>query len=57
MFIRTNSTYEILLSIINNTCGNEDSPLLRIACLIPDSSKVLDIGCGNALFSGILKKF
>lgn len=56
MFNRADNTYDINPEIIENILKDEINPLNRISHLIPDGSKVLDIGAGNGLLALVLLK-
>jgi 2-polyprenyl-3-methyl-5-hydroxy-6-metoxy-1,4-benzoquinol methylase len=54
MFTRPNSTYEPAPEAVQWVLADEASPLNRIASLIPDGSRVLDVGAGNGLLAQVL---
>jgi 2-polyprenyl-3-methyl-5-hydroxy-6-metoxy-1,4-benzoquinol methylase len=54
MFNRTDDTYYIKEGTITSILSDKANPLNEISSIIPDGSKVLDIGSGNGLFSRIL---
>ncbi len=56
MFNRPNRTYDINIDVIEHILSDEANPLNRICQIIPDGSKVLDIGVGNGLLALILLK-
>lgn len=56
MFNRPPQTYDIDSSIIESILKDEANPLNRISQLIPEGSKVLDIGAGNGLLSLLLQR-
>lgn len=56
MFRRSNNTYDFDPKIIEHILKDEANPLNRICQLIPNGSKVLDIGAGNGLFALVLLK-
>lgn len=56
MFRRPVQTYDVKDCIIDAILLDEANPLLRIALLIPDGAKVLDIGAGNGLFARIVNR-
>jgi methionine biosynthesis protein MetW len=41
-------------NIVKNVLGDDANPLKNIVDLIPDNSKVLDVGCGNGLLARLL---
>lgn len=56
MFRRSNNTYGFNHEIIEHILQDEASPLNRICQLIPNGSKVLDIGAGSGLLACVLLK-
>jgi 2-polyprenyl-3-methyl-5-hydroxy-6-metoxy-1,4-benzoquinol methylase len=56
MFKRPTKTYDVDENIIEAILLDEANPLNRICRLIPDGSKVLDIGAGNGLLARLLRK-
>jgi 2-polyprenyl-3-methyl-5-hydroxy-6-metoxy-1,4-benzoquinol methylase len=54
MFNRVDNTYDINPETIKNILKDEVNPLNRISYLIPENSKVLDIGAGNGLLALVL---
>jgi 2-polyprenyl-3-methyl-5-hydroxy-6-metoxy-1,4-benzoquinol methylase len=56
MFDRPSKTYDADERIIEAVLQDEANPLNRICRLIPDGSKVIDIGAGNGLLARILRE-
>lgn len=56
MFKRLSKTYDLNPSIVDEILKDDANPLNRIYQLIPDGSKVLDIGAGNGLLALILQR-
>lgn len=54
MFKRPVRTYDIKESTVEGILNDEANPLNRISRLIPDGSKILDIGAGNGLLARVL---
>lgn len=54
MFTRPDETYESPPEVVEWVLGDDASPLKRIAALIPDGSRVLDVGAGNGLLARVL---
>lgn len=54
MFHRPCTTYDYEPSLVAKILKDEANPLNRIARLIPNGAKVLDIGAGNGLLADIL---
>ena len=56
MFQRANFTYDLDPNVIGYIQKDEANPLNRIFHLIPEGSKVLDIGAGNGLLAMMFKE-
>ena len=56
MFRRLDKTYDLNENVICNILKDEANPLNRISKMIPDNSKVLDIGAGNGILAIVLNK-
>lgn len=56
MFTRNNKTYNYNSQLVNNILKDDANPLKRISDIIPENSKILDIGAGNGILAKILKK-
>jgi len=55
-FERPDSTYKLPPGIVESIIGDEANPLHRIARIIENNSKVLDIGAGSGLLGLVLAK-
>jgi methionine biosynthesis protein MetW len=55
MFTRPPGTYNLDASVIERILKDESNPLNQIYRLIPDQSKVLDLGAGNGLLGYIIR--
>jgi 2-polyprenyl-3-methyl-5-hydroxy-6-metoxy-1,4-benzoquinol methylase len=56
LFSRLEKTYDLKSGIVRDILADEASPLNRIARLVPDNSKVLDIGAGNGLLAQVMRE-
>lgn len=56
MFRRPDKTYDLDENVVHYILEDEANPLNRISKIIPDNSKVLDIGAGNGILAIVLKK-
>lgn len=56
MFKRNDKTYLLDKKILDNILNDEANPLARILDLIPNGSRVLDVGAGNGILARLLKK-
>ena len=54
MFSRQNETYAVDPNLLSHIFSDEANPLNRIAKIIPEKAKVLDIGAGNGLLANVL---
>ena len=54
MFSRKNSTYKYTDDLLDNILNDQASPLTRIINIIPEGSKVLDVGAGSGLLAKLL---
>lgn len=54
MFNRSNETYSYDPKLLSYIFADEANPLNRISKIIPDGSKVLDVGAGNGLLAQVL---
>jgi len=56
MFNRIEQTYNLRPGIVQDILRADASPLNRIAGIVPNGAKVLDIGAGNGLLAQVLKE-
>lgn len=56
MFKRNDKTYSLDKKILDNILNDKSNPLTRILDLIPNGSRVLDVGAGNGILARLLKK-
>ncbi len=55
MFTRNNKTYNYNRTLIDDILSDDANPLNRINAIIPEGSKILDIGAGNGILAEVLK--
>ena len=55
MFTRADNSYEHNDSIIKNILNDEASTITRIVNIIPERSKILDVGAGNGVLAKLFK--
>ncbi len=55
MFTRKNSTYNYKSDLLENILNDDASPLARITYIIPQGSKILDVGAGSGLLAKLFK--
>jgi 2-polyprenyl-3-methyl-5-hydroxy-6-metoxy-1,4-benzoquinol methylase len=51
MFTREDNSYEYDDDLVKNILRDEASPMTRIFNIIPEGSKVLDVGAGNGILA------
>ena len=56
LFERPAQSYDLDPSVVGGILSDPASPLHQMARLIPDGSKVLDVGAGNGIFAQILAR-
>jgi 2-polyprenyl-3-methyl-5-hydroxy-6-metoxy-1,4-benzoquinol methylase len=56
MFKRPEGTYDLGENTIKNILADEANPLNRISEIVPNDSKILDIGAGSGLLALVLEK-
>jgi 2-polyprenyl-3-methyl-5-hydroxy-6-metoxy-1,4-benzoquinol methylase len=55
LFKRADQTYAVHKDVLAGVVADDASPLLRIAKLLPQGSRVLDAGAGNGIFADVAK--
>ena len=55
-FERPDSTYKVSQDTVERIVKDEANPLYRIACVVENNSKVLDVGAGNGVLGLVLVK-